>query len=274
MPLTSSSLQLPSGLNLLRRLQWPRKLGCLERLYSKSLASRGIIWIETAHGLEWKLDLENATHRWLVYGDYQGPHLRRWAEKNLPQNPSLILSGANIGQMIASLHPKLQFSHILGFEPDQEARQWLQECLAKHPEIPLELLPYGLGAEVAEVSWIHASWTTSHGAQSRVDPSGTDRIPIVRLDDMLDERAWEKADLWILDVEGFEAHALAGARHILQRKGLGALCMEVDSSPESYKAVQILADHGYSGYQLDSQGRTRLASKAKLHGDLLFLPNQ
>lgn len=63
-------------LSLMRRLHFPHKLGILERFFKNHLAPFGKCWITTAYGINWLLDLKNPTHRWIVYGDYEGPHLK------------------------------------------------------------------------------------------------------------------------------------------------------------------------------------------------------
>jgi len=259
---------------LMRRSDWPGKLGCCDRIWGRSLARRGMVWIETAGGLVWKLDLANPTHRWLVYGDYQGTHLRKWCTQNLPPKPTLIVSGANIGQMIASLQPWLHCSRILAFEPDPEALSWLEACATRHAEIPLEISPTGLGKESGTAPWKHADWNHSHGSQSRIDPSGEGQIPIIRLDEALEQRHWQHTDLWILDIEGGELEALHGAGALLNEHKIGALYMEVDPSPSSQRSVAYLESAGYRGYTLDSRGQPLAPRGVYSHGDLLFLPGQ
>jgi FkbM family methyltransferase len=258
----------------IRRLDWPGKLGCCDRIWGSPLARRKIVWIETAGGVVWKLDLANPTHRWLVYGDYQGTHLRNWCTRHLSHHPTLIVSGANIGQMIASLHPRLHCSRILAFEPDPEALKWLGECAARHPEIPLEISPSGLGEKSGTAPWKHADWNHSHGSQSRIDPSGEGRVPITRLDEALAQRQWPHTDLWILDIEGGELDALHGAGTLLKEHRIGALYMEVDPSPSSRNSVTYLESLGYRGHSLDHRGQPRTPGGVFSHGDLLFLPGK
>ncbi|MGI9318732.1 MAG: hypothetical protein ACR2QW_15495, partial [bacterium] len=50
-------LKLPVHLNLVRRIQFPRKLGILERVYGKFLDGKGTQWVTCSNGIVWKLDL-------------------------------------------------------------------------------------------------------------------------------------------------------------------------------------------------------------------------
>ncbi len=70
----SDPISIPSSLCLLRGLPLPRKLGLLEKFYGKALTAPGITTVCCASGHVWILDLREVTHRWLVYGDYEGPH--------------------------------------------------------------------------------------------------------------------------------------------------------------------------------------------------------
>lgn len=260
----------PFLLRAMRRLPLPCKLGVLERIWHRHLARRGICWTTTASGLPWKLDLSNPTHRWLVYGDYQGPDLRNWARRQLPPGATLIVSGANIGQMIASLHPTLCFGAIHAFEPDHEAQEWLASCLAENPGIPATLHPCGLGATAGSVPWIHSDWSNTHGAQSRIDPTGSETIPLVRLDEVLPPHGG-RIDLWILDVEGHEAEALTGAQKWLQHQAIRAVFMEVDDCAASRHACALLEQSGYRPFGLQRNGRLRPNTPTDTHGNRLFL---
>jgi FkbM family methyltransferase len=264
--------KLPLGLSWMRRLPWPHKLGLLNSIWGSTLTKHGVTWVKTTGGLIWKLDLANSTHRWLVYGDYQGPSLRRWAIRHLSSSPTLLLSGANIGQMVAALHPWLNFGTILAFEPDREAQAWLKECHTVNPSIPLRLLDKGLGSEPGTIPWLHADWNHSHGSQSRVDPSGSDSIQVVRLDDEVPSQQLSQIDLWILDVEDYELEVLEGATGLLKKGVISALFMEVSQSARSMQAVTLLRNCGYQPFVINNRGKTLPASEAPEHGDWLFLP--
>ncbi len=87
---------------LLRAFQYaalPHKLGIGERLWARSLARRGTAWVAFGD-LRWKLNLANATHRWLVYGEYEEPALRQLLKRVLDSKSVIVDSGANIGQMV------------------------------------------------------------------------------------------------------------------------------------------------------------------------------
>ena len=193
-----NTTQLPLLLRILRKLEFPHKLGLLDRFFAKKLATRGICTARTAFGLLWKLDFANPTHRWLLYGDYEGPALRKWAQKQLAPKANLVVSGANIGQIIASLHPRLSFKHILAFEPNNEAADWLQFCLQLNTHIPARLVRAGLGEKKTTAK---LAQTSCQGSQSFISQDFGETIPITTLADEWSVQAGN-IDLWVLDVEG------------------------------------------------------------------------
>lgn len=56
----------------MRRFDFPRKLGVLEFLFGKLFSAKGVGWVECSNALNWKLDLDDTSHRWIVYGKYEG----------------------------------------------------------------------------------------------------------------------------------------------------------------------------------------------------------
>jgi hypothetical protein len=105
----------------------------------------GICWVKTGSGLVWKLDLANATHRWIVYGKYEGAAFLNWAKNYLSADSVVIDSGASIGQMLMYLSQWIPQGKLLAFEPGKQAREWLTDCLQVNPDLPVEICPYGLG---------------------------------------------------------------------------------------------------------------------------------
>ena len=91
---------MPALLRFLQRRDFPRKLGVCDRLFGRALDVHGIAWVRTAVGPVWKLDLANVTHRWIVYGYYEGPELWRWLLAQRGAVRTIVDSGANIGQMV------------------------------------------------------------------------------------------------------------------------------------------------------------------------------
>ena len=90
--------------------------GTGESVYVNSLqqqaAALGKATVKCTNGHIWTLDLGEVTHRWLVYGDYEGPLQMNWLRNWLSQEGGGVSvdSGANIGQYVVSL------SHLPGVQ--------------------------------------------------------------------------------------------------------------------------------------------------------------
>jgi hypothetical protein len=91
-----SLCELPLLLNWLQPIDFPHKLGMCDRVFGKTIARSGICWVKTGATIPWKLDLANPTHRWIVYGKYEGSAFLNWAKRFLPANAIVVDSGANI----------------------------------------------------------------------------------------------------------------------------------------------------------------------------------
>src|ERR1700730_4512553 len=264
-------VRLPLSLRLFQRHEFPHKLGICEYLFAKRLSENRICWVETAAGPIWKLDLANSTHRWIVYGKYEGASFFNWMERNLSPNPIIVDSGANIGQMILYFGTCFPKARILAFEPGNPQADWLCECLAVNPAIPLKLFRQALG-ECEGAMYLHTpgpSW--SHGGQNIVaaDPSG-EPVQVVRLSEVLDSEKIPHVDLWKLDVEGFEIPALTGAIDWLKSKRIRALWIETIGE-KGGRVMNFMRDVGYQGFALSRKGRAMAVSNYS--GDnTLFLP--
>lgn len=261
-------------LNLARYFaSFPGQLGIADMLLGRTLAKRGILITETYSGISWKLDLNNPTHRWLVYGHYQGPALYAWAMNNLPRCPSVVLSGANIGQMILEFQSLVHRGTIHAFEPDPHAYQWLCECLELNPSLPVKLVQQGLGDSHATQKFTSGQWGHTHGSQSFISDAGDLEISVTTLDQYFEQNDQE-IDLWILDIEGYEAHALVGAQRLIRAGKVHHIWMEIPAGDARHQSMQLMQDYGYTPYLLRWDGsfydQKVIPDK---HTDALFVRN-
>lgn len=263
--------RLPRLLRLARRSEFPRKLGILERLFGAALARLGVTWVETASGIPWKLDLRNPTHRWIVYGKYEGAAFLDWAREWLPADGVVVDSGANIGQMAQYFATFVPRGRVLAFEPHPAARAWLLECLARNRGLPVEVFPEALAAQAGDLRLAEVGSDEGHGAWSRIDGRGEHRIAAVRLADRLAELGIASVDLWKLDVEGAEPEALAGAEPLLRERAIRAVYVELGFG-RGAETVDALARHGYRGHVFTGHGRLAPLVGVPEHANALFLP--
>jgi FkbM family methyltransferase len=265
------TIALPLMLRLLQKVEFPHKLGVMDRLFGNEMSRRGVCWVNTAAGLRWKLDLENCTHRWIVYGKYEGPGFHKWAQRSLRRDGVIVDSGANIGQMLLYLGQLVPEGRILAIEPGQAQAQWLAECLVQYPALPVELICLGLGPEARTVLLTDDGNPTTHGGQSFVSDTKGVPIQIVRLEDELRKRAIARVDLWKLDVEGYEIPALEGARTLLKNRAIDAIYVELHEK-NGERIKDYLSGYGYQCHSISDQGRVSLMKVLPEHTNGLFLP--
>jgi hypothetical protein len=128
-----NTLRLPLLLRFLQSLDFPHKLGIMERVFGRWLSPKGIVWVQTGGGIPWKLNLAYAPNRWIVYGKYEGGGFLNWAKRFLRPTSLVVDSGANIGQMLLYLAQWVPQGRVFAFEPGAFQAGWLRECLEHHP---------------------------------------------------------------------------------------------------------------------------------------------
>lgn len=261
---------LPIGLKVLRNLTFSHKLGILERLYGKTLAQEGVCWVETSNSVIWKLDLRDATQRWIVFGDYEGPAQMQWLRNWLNLGGVVIDSGANIGQLLLYL-ASLPDVRIYAFEPLPDAADWLEECLVNYPNWKVTLTRQGLSCRKGDIPiQIDGSRSTTRMDWYVESEFPKSTITVISLDEFLAENRVEKIRLWKLDVEGHELHALRGAERYLKSQRIEALLVEDSGSGD---VIDYLVDCGYSLHHIGGGGCLAPISKiSRSYGNILALP--
>ncbi len=262
---------LPYTLSWLQSVDFPHKLGICEQLFGQAITSNGICWVQTGAGIPWKLDLANPTHRWIVYGKYEGAAFLDWAKKFLPLNGVIVDSGANIGQMLMYLAQWVPQGKILACEPGVDAANWVAECLKTHQHLPVELIRVGLGASLTQLRLNTIGAEYGHGAWNQISETEGATIQIVRLADELTRRSIQKVDLWKLDVEGYEVPALQGAEEFLKERRIRAIYAEL-AGENGYRVRDYLTQFGYHCHLFNRRGNLYIPTQLPDHTNGLFLP--
>ncbi len=268
--MTINQCPLPRTLSWLQPLDFPHKLGICERLFGKAISTQGICWVKTGAGIPWKLDLANPTHRWIVYGKYEGASFINWGRKFLPANGIVVDSRANIGQMLLYIAQYLPHGKVLAFEPGKEAADWLEECLGTHPNLAVEMIRAGLGASSTQLRLNHLGASFGHGAWNQISETEGEKNQIVRLADELAARSIEVVDLWKLDVEGYEILALEGAEELLKEQHIKAIYAELNGS-NGQQIRDYLSVFGYRCH-LFRDNKLCMTTELPEHTNGLFLP--
>jgi len=246
-------LSLPASLRCVQRWEFPHKLGVCERLFATSLARNGIRWVRTAVGPVWKLDLANPTHRWIVYGCYEGPGLWRWVRSQTVKIATIVDSGANIGQTVLYFASLLPDARIIAYEPGGTARRWLEEGVRRNGFKNVKVEAAGLGHAASMARLGQAGGAIQHGSWNRISASEGEEIAIASLDDELKRCNCPIVDLWKLDVEGYELESLRGAAQAIAVHRIRAIYMETGSSAAN--SLAYLAEQGYTRWHLLDSGR-------------------
>lgn len=218
---------LPASLRLLRRFEFRGKLRVFEALYGSRLARLGTTWVETHPGIPWELDLANVTHRWIVYGYYEGPAFWRWMLAHTSRIRTVFDSGANIGQTSLYFAKLLPHARIFAYEPGSAARAWLTRGVEGNALTHVSVSPAGLGATSGYAFLRSLGDESTHGSWNQIDATEGERIPIASVDDEMTRLGLDRIDLWKLDMEGGEPAALAGAARALAAGRIGAIHAEL-----------------------------------------------
>src|SRR5687767_3108405 len=272
MTVAVKEIRLPWLLKSIQGLEFPHKLGFCDRIFGRTLATHGVCWVPTAASIPWKLDLVNSTHRWIVYGKYEGIGFFNWAKGFLPPDGIVVDSGANIGQVLLYLAQWVPDGQVLAFEPSEVQADWLEECVIANKLESVEVLRLGLGSKTANLALIEAGLSERHGAQYFVSPDQGVPIKVVTLDEELERRGVARVDLWKLDVEGYELEALRGAKSLFRQKAIRAVYVEMQESLQA-EIMEFFHDHGYRGFTIDHRGELKRATQFDSFSMGLFLPN-
>lgn len=272
-----------SGARWFQRISFPKKLGLCELFFGKRLERRGIVTVMTGAGLNWRLDLRNPAHRWMLYGDYD-PAFLPWAKRFLRPDGVVVDSGANIGQMTAYLGRSVPNGRCFSFEPGTAQAAWLEASVeANRRDLPtVEVHRLALGAEPAGL-FLEDTWRSEkfHGGSSEISTERGEPVRVVRLADFLNERGVGHVDLWKLDVEGYELPALKGAEPFLKEQRVKALYVELfRQEGERYmengvRIREYLKKMGYDCYVFRKlTGRLVRETRVTRAADGLFLPGE
>ncbi|MCD8487459.1 MAG: FkbM family methyltransferase [Desertifilum sp.] len=249
-----NTIPLPFPLKFLQPLDFPRKLGICDRLFGHQLAENGICWVQTSTGIPWKLDLTNPIHRWIVYGKYEGAAFLKWLRHFVPSDGIVIDSGANIGQMLLYIAQWLPQGQVFAYEPGTAQADWLAECLAANPHLPVKLIRKGLGATQTQLKLATPGPQSAHGLWSHISETEGEPIEIVRLSDELGNFSVSQVDVWKVDLEGYEIPAFQGAKELLENQKIRALYVEMGSK-NYQETVDFLKQLNYTCYLFDARGQ-------------------
>ena len=219
-------LKLPISLKLIRSINFPRKLGILDRLFGKFLAKQETQWVQTYPGITWKLDLTSQIQRWLVYGYYENKNVMRWIQRLFENGGNAIESGVSYGQTLV-YYIELA-DKVITIDPLPKAINWIEEII-EHNEYEhvttvhagLYNKPQKLNLQIRdEQSTFRPDWYTTKGHK-------TIEVQCFTLDEITNQHQIDHVRLWKLDVEGLDYEALEGAKNLLSEHRIDAIYIEI-----------------------------------------------
>jgi FkbM family methyltransferase len=266
---------------------WRRGRDRWVRLLGPPTPSRSIPFVSDFNGWRFHGDL-NSFLDWsvYVYGAYSRYELLLLealakALQNLRAPLHVADVGANIG--LHSLHLSRWVETVYAFEPHAPVRESAAAHLQRNAVRNVRLLPYGLGAEDGDVTFVPPA-TNNLGTGRFVGSAehvGGLQLPLRRGDAALAELQAPRLGLIKLDVEGFEAEVFRGLQQRLQ-SDRPVVLMEISGADRSgfgsLREFQALCypDHGLYAVEATSiSGSFRLgAVQFGRVDELLIVPNE
>jgi FkbM family methyltransferase len=178
-----------------------------------------------------------------------------------PRISTFVDVGANVGnwtERVLAVAPQLQLGALI--EPSDSAFSKLSERFSSHPN--LRLFHCALGDSVQEVAFyeeLGAGETSSiFGAFSRSDAVQR-TVETQTLDDIAEQVGLKRIDLVKIDCEGYDFHAIRGARRLIEAQAIGVVQFEYNrpwalSGSTLGGAIQWLSKFGYAVFVLTPRG--------------------
>ena len=170
-------------------------------------------------GLTFTIDPRDLFQAEIWTGAYQ-PHLRSFLVSTVRPGDRVLCAGLHIGY-IAAIARRLAGPDgvVVSAEPDPSARALAERNLAlceRPSDARIHILDAGLSDRDAELQ-LNKSRTLGHssfGSPHHLDR--TIRVSVRRGDDWLKSLGVTQVDVMVLDVEGWELHALEGLRAVVE----------------------------------------------------------
>lgn len=174
--------------------------------------------------------------------------------------PVLFDVGANVGYVTEGLRSQFPRAVIHAFEPHPRTFLMLQERAERLGGITVNQAAVGdtdgtltlrLNSDHGTSSALDIDPNSPYVRGTQLETVETVDVPVVTLDHYCHERGLEQIDFLKLDVQGFEANCLRGARKLLSRKAIGCIQLEIifpkyyRKTGSFYEIEDILVPLGY-----------------------------
>lgn len=184
---------------------------------ARILGAGGPIWTTTSWGAKIQCYRDDYVGRAVFFFGDLDPKLSWVMKKVLKPGDQFIDVGANIG-LLTLLGSKLvgPSGKVLAIEPQPRAYSCLQNALVSNEVSNVSLGLYGVGSEPGDLR-LHVPSGNMGGASFRHVPSNEADVVDVKvttLSEAAKDSGCERARLVKLDVEGFEAEVIEGAKEV------------------------------------------------------------
>jgi len=161
--------------------------------------------------------------------------------------------GANIGILTQGMAKLVGPSgHVHAFEPNPVIAERCAAALKRNGHLCVTLHRYALGAKESVMRLSVPKNNFGEGSLVWEGPVGFRddyAVSVRRLDEVLPLDT--RVRFIKMDVEGFEASVLDGARGLIQRNAPDAILFEILDRPSASPTIQILTEYEYDFYSVD-----------------------
>lgn len=243
---------------------YPLNSGCgtiaTSRHFSRLVGSRSVDVWANVFGAKALVPLTDLVGRSMFFFGDLDPKVT-WAVRRFCRRGDVTLDiGANLG-LVSILMASIG-AEVHAFEPNPRMIGYLNQTVARNPDLPITLHKTALGAADRELDLMIPE--QNEGAASlkslgvrRVIESVT--VPVRRLDDYIGNAGVDRVDFIKIDVEGFEPQVFEGAQNVLRELRPRALVFEENDPSPKCDTFRILQSLGYSIFAIPKNlARNRL----------------
>jgi len=145
----------------------------------------------------------------LTHGAYDWAAIE-WLCRILAADSRIVFVGAHIGALLVPIARNSGSRDLVAFEPSPTNHRLLSLNLALNGLQAIKVHRVAAGDAAGTVRFTHNPINTGN---SRISAAGDIEVQVQRLDDVLESSAG--IDMLVMDTEGFEVHAMRGAKHTL-----------------------------------------------------------
>jgi FkbM family methyltransferase len=223
-----------------------------------------------------ELDLsDRAQAHAYVLGRYE-PDIVALIARRAPRGGVFFDVGANIGLITFSVGVRRPDLSIHAFEPDPaNVERWHRNC-ELNPGVRARLEETAVGATRGEIGLARGE---ESGWSFIADETGDISVRVIDLDAHASANRIARIDVLKIDVEGYEAKVLEGARSLLQHQAVGLIVCELDDTllrrdgATRGSVAALLAENGYAPGPVPGVGAHRFRHQSwESSRDVVFAP--